>query len=193
MLLTLAVVLGAPARARADGLSAPAAAVADGGLRDSTVKLGVVGGTSGAWVTAGFSIGFEYVSYDYSGRALETGAGLRFNPIGPLLVWAAGSAIIAPLGGDSGGGRLAAGIAARFGNRWFIRPGAGLAFGILGSRLPPTFLLPLEASLEAGYTWPFLSPYLRVSGGLDPIAKELPTARWAVCLGLSIPVGPTME
>jgi len=189
--VALALIVGGQRAALADGLSAPAAAVSDEGLRDSPAQLNLVGGTSGAVALVAFSRGFTFASYDYAGRAVEAGGGVRLNPVGPLMVWASGSAILAPAGGDSGGGRLAAGVAARFGNRWFVRPGLGLSFGVVGSPDGHTFLLPIEGSVEVGYTWPFLSPYVRVSLGLDPLAGTLVTARGAVSVGLSIPLGRT--
>jgi hypothetical protein len=175
--------------ARADGLSAPAAAVADGGLRPSPVQIELTAGTGGVVGLVSFSHGFTFASYDYGGYDLEIGGGLRFNPVGPLLLWVAGSVIVAPVGGDAGGGRIAAGVAARFGRRWFVRPGIGVSLGVVGSPEGHTLLLPIEGSVEVGYTWPFVSPYLRVSLGLDPIAGTLVTARGAISVGVSIPIG----
>jgi hypothetical protein len=187
---TLFLVLAlASTEALADGLSAPASAVADGGLRPSVGQLNLTGGTGGVAALAGFGAGFAFTSYDYSGRDLEVGGGLRFQPVGPLRVWLSGSALVAPVGGEAGGGRLAAGVAARFGQRWFIRPGLGISLGVVGSPEGRTFLLPIEGSLEAGYTWDFVSVYLRGALGLDPLSGPLVTARGAVSLGLSIPLG----
>lgn len=183
-----------PAVVHADGLSAPALSVNDGYSSPHVMHLGVSGGSDGLAALFAHDLAFEYVTYDWNGQSLEAGAGARFHVIDPLQVYAAAGAIIEPLYRPEAGGRITGGLSAQFGTTFFVRPGAAISFGLIGSKLPPTYFLPMEASVELGYMFTVFSIYARLSGGLDALQKpESPTfGRIAASLCVEVPI-PSLE
>jgi hypothetical protein len=180
--------------AHADGLSAPSLAVNDGYSSPHFMHVGLIGGSDG--VAAAFTAGpaFEYVTYNWNGQSLEVGAGARFHVIEPLQLYAAAGGILQPLYRPEGGGRVTAGLSAQFGNAFFVRPGAAISFGLIGVKLPPTYFLPMEASVEIGYLFSVFSIYARIAGGLDALQKTTsPTfGRIAAGIGIEFPI-PSLE
>ena len=175
--------------ARADGLSAAAQSVADGAVRDATVHLGAAAGSAGVEAAVISSRHFAYFSYDWVDKGVEVGLGFDWLLIGPLRLYVASGWILLPRSEPTGGGRVLAGIAARFGDRLFIRPGLGASFAVVGSQLTDSFSLPIEASAEGGYAWPFLSIYVRLAGRIDPIAHPKPSLGGEASLGVMVPLG----
>jgi hypothetical protein len=183
----LILALLSPAISFADGVSACASVMSDAGLRDSQIRLNMNGGTRGVALATATGAFFEFASYEWAGRSLEAGAGLRWSFGKTVQLVAGASAIVAPLGGASGGGRALVGFTARWGDQFFVRPGAVASFALLGGDHPIRLQVPLVLSVEAGYTWPAASVYLRLAGGFDPIAGFKTSAFAEPSLGLALP------
>ncbi len=163
--------------------------VADTGLRTATVHLGGLVGSSGVGVGVISAGHFAYTSWDWLAQSFELGLGFHWQIIGPLRLYAASGWIIQARSTLTGGGRILAGLAAQFGGPIYVRPGFGTSLAIIGSEKSDFFSLPIEASVETGYVWPFFTVYGRLSAGYDPLLKPPAAVRAEASLGVSVPLG----
>jgi hypothetical protein len=185
----LAAALLSGSLARADGLDAATTAAIDvHPLTTLGTFVGLSGGVKGLQLT-GTEVGwprsfFAYANYDWSASSLEAGGGVRFDLIGPLKASVAAGGILVPRFGVSGGGRLTALLSARFGEQFFITPALGASFGVVSTH-PVTWLLPVEASAQVGYSWRFVSLFLRLALGAETLAGPMVSLRADAAVGVS--------
>lgn len=193
----LAMLLGSSLVARADGLDAATLGAVDAQPlatlgRFVTLSGGVKGlnliASNSSWPRSFFA----YANVDWSATSIEAGGGMRLDLIGPLKGFVGAGGILVPRFGVSGGGRVLAGLSARFGEQLFFAPALSASFGAVSPE-PVTLLLPFEGSAQVGYAWRYVSVFLRFALGADPLAGPMTSLRADAALGLSVAVWETED
>ncbi len=186
--MILGVVAFAPI-AWADGVSASAMSVSDGGLRDARVHLGAAVGSDGPAVAIESADHFAFVSTNWTASDIEAGLGLTWWLTGPLRLYLGTGWIVYRTPQFGGGGRVLVGLSSRFGHHAFIRPGVAASFAMTGEERAISYSLPIEASVEAGYTWPFLSIYGRVAGRVTALTHSGSLSKVEGSVNVAVPFG----
>jgi len=138
--------------------------------------------------------GFFYLAGQWNQLAsIDLGFGGVAHTSGPFTIWGGGGLVAAPVDGFAMGVRGLAGVVWHYGGGgFFFRPGLTLSPGFTASTAHGLkVFMPLDLSLEFGLDLGHARPFLRLSGGVDPVAsRDFFTARAQALLGVSVTFDP---
>lgn len=116
----------------------------------------------------------------------EFGGAWRLVDLPWFGAWAGAGLLLSGQAGFTGGLRGLAGAAFHFGDTWFFRPGVNLSIGgALGPWHSAALLTPIDAFVEAGWSYLGFQPFIRSAVGVDPWAGALPTHRAELSIGFT--------